>query len=245
MSREDQSGANFTPTPKFWKFENFSQLLFTHPHITMLWSDIGTGKSTCALQLALDCLKKRNQKVFYCYTKDSIPQDLIQRIFQNQTEIVEDDLIIWNPDTFNKQNEIISEWLLQVPQLSEFFQKNRVGLIIVDEIASLYLLEMGSDEKNSGLNHKLTYQLATLAQINLKHQIPILLLNSYSTKKDEQDNYLDVPHGGKIVDYWVQLEIKIERTAHFSKRLCTCTKNMKSLALPQKWFWMLENQGFS
>jgi RecA/RadA recombinase len=244
MTPEDKTDSVRPLTPKVWNFENFSKLIFSQPTVAMIWSDVGIGKTTIALQLALECLKKK-QKVFYCYTKDSIPQDLIRRIYQNQPEKIEENLNLWNPHTFNKQQEIISEWLLQVQQLNTFFHENRVGLIVVDEIASLYMLEMGSDEKNSNLNHKFTYLLATLAQINIKHHIPILFLNSYATKKDNQEELQDVPHGGKIVDYWVQLEIKMERSNQFSKRICMCTKNLKSLSIPQSWIWLLENRGFS
>jgi RecA/RadA recombinase len=244
MNPEDKTDAVRPLTPKFWKFENFSQLFFAQPIISMIWSDVGIGKTTIALQLALDCLRKK-QKVFYCYAKESIPQDLIRRIFQNQPENIEENLKLCNPHTFNKQNDIISEWLLEVQQLTEFFHENRVGLIVIDEIASLYLLEMGSDEKNSNLNHKFTYQLATLAQINTKYHIPILLLNSYVTKKDEQENLQDVPHGGKIVDYWTQLEIKMERSPQLAKRICTCMKNLKSFSIPQSWIWLLETRGFT
>jgi len=244
MDSEDQKDLGKAVIPKIWNFDHFKQLLFTHPMMTTIFGDFGIGKTTAALQLAMNCIQQQ-QKVFYCYTKESIPHELIKRVMQDQTENVRDHLILWNPHSFNKQQEIIYKWLLQVQQLKEFFQRNRIGLIVIDEIASLYLLEMGSDEKNSSMNHKFTYQLATLAQISSEYHIPILLLNSYATKKDEAENYQDVPHGGKIVEYWIQLAIKMERTAQFSKRQCSCVKNLKSVSLPQNWIWMLESRGFA
>ena len=153
-------------------------------------------------------------------------------------------LTIWQVDSFRKQTEIVLNWLFQIQSLTKLLGYNPVGLIVVDEITALYLIELKTDKKSDELNQKFTLQLATLAYILKQYQIPILILNQFTTKKNEDDSVQDVPHGGKILTFWTELEIKLERTAQFSRILCHSTKNMNNLNVPNESFWVLAEKGF-
>jgi len=225
------------------KWDSFQKTFFGNPSVVMVWGDIGTGKTSLALQLARISMLE-NKRVLYLYSKKDFCADLFSRLLNSIDFNKQENLIIQTPENFNRQNEMISNLLLQTQQMKELMGPYRIGLIVVDEISSLYLIEMGSEKKNEVLNQRFTFQLATLSQICQIHQIPILLLNSFTSKKDESDELQDIPYGGKIVDYWVQTEIKIERTSQYSRRLFHCEKNSQNISIPNKWSWLLSENGF-
>jgi hypothetical protein len=84
-------------------------------------------------------------------------------------------------------------------------------------------------------------------QIWQEFHVPIILLNSFTTKKEKQGDQevsQDVPYGGKLLDYWIQTEIKVQRTSQLSRRVFSTVKNRNSLPIPPRWSWILENKGF-
>jgi predicted ATP-dependent serine protease len=237
--------------PNILKFNEFINQTLQNPSFMMIWGDVGTGKSTCALQLVRTVLLN-NFKVFYLYTKQDKPNELFQRILSDLNLEQQEMFIIWQAETFKKQTEIILNWRLQMQSLEQFFGQNNVGLIIVDEITTLYLLEIKQDaklntkseKKPDDINEKLTLQLATLAQLQKQYHIPLLVLNQFTLKKDKEGNMQDIPHGGKIIDYWVETELKFERSTQYSRINCQLLKNMLQIRFPSKWIWNLGDIGF-
>lgn len=229
--------------PSFLQFSLFFREFVQKIGVNMFWGDVGTGKTTLALQLIREYLLMK-KKVFFCLSKQSNHQLLINRILEGISDEDKARFIIWQAESFGKQQEIINNWLLQVQELKTFFHHNQVGLVIVDEIISLYLGELGNEKKNEMLNENLIFQMATLTQISREFQIPIVLLNTLTTKKDENDKSQDTFYGGKLLDYWIDFEVKMERTPQFSRILFSCLKNRAQINCPSKWAWMLEKQGF-
>ncbi len=238
----DQSGK--IPKISFLNWGDFISKFFQNPSISMIWGDIGVGKSTFALQLSLEILK-RDLKVFYLYTKFSPIDLLLKRVLKEEIDLSDSNFLFWHSPSFYRQKEIVLEWSLQIQQLLESFKQNKVGLIIVDEIASLYLLELGKELKNAQLNQDLTLILATLKKIQTEYQIPVVLLNTFSIKQNEKNISRVVPHGGKIIDYWTSFEVKIDRTPQISRMTFSITKNKLNLTLPKFWTWILSEKGFT
>lgn len=209
----------------------------------MFWGDIGVGKSTLAIQLAKEYLEK-NLKVFFIHSKKTPMNILVKRILGDELSQNNSNLFVWNPSNFQQQNDVIMQWQIQIKELSTLFGEQRVGLIVIDEIASLYLLEMGTERQNEKLNRLMTLQLATLRKIAQEFQMPVVLLNSLTIRKDEQENPHGTPYGGKIVDYWVEFETLMERTAQMSKIRYVVKKTNPTLNIPSKWLWNLSDNGF-
>lgn len=237
----------------FVDWKNFLSQFRGTGTIWMVWGEVGVGKTTLALQTVKSLLDD-NLKVFFLYTKKAPINRLIKRIVNQpktdsgspKEELAEnvENLIYWEIDSYKKQEEIISQWLLQVQQLKTFFKENRVGAIIVDEIASLYLEELGSDKVNEKANDRLTFQLATLKNIAQSYGIPAIILNSFSVKKDDAGVSQAIPYGGKILDYWTDVEIKMERMPQFSKIKLVPKKKLPNVQLPESWIWTLTDTGF-
>ena len=231
------------PKISFLNWSDFISKFFQNPSISMIWGDIGVGKSTFALQLSLEILK-RDLKVFYLHTKFSPIDLLLKRVLKEDSDLSNSNFLLWHSPSFYRQKEIVLEWSLQIQQLLESFKQNKTGLIIVDEIASLYLLELGKELKNTKLNQDLILILATLKKIQTEYQIPVVLLNTFSIKKNEKNISQVIPHGGKIIDYWTSFEVKVDRTPQLSRMKFSITKNKLNLTVPKVWSWMLADKGF-
>jgi len=230
---------------RFLNWDDFISKFFQNPSITMIWGDIGVGKSTFALQLSHEILKREpDLKVFYLYTKFSPIDLLLKRILKEDINLSDSNFLLWHSPSFYRQKEIVLEWSLQIQQLLESYKHNKVGLIIVDEIATLYLLELGKEMKNAQLNQDLILILATLKKIQTEYQIPVVLLNTFSIKKNEKNISQVIPHGGKIIDYWTSFEVKVDRTPQLSRMKFSITKNKLNLTVPKVWSWMLADKGF-
>ncbi|QEE15376.1 AAA family ATPase [Promethearchaeum syntrophicum] len=229
----------------FLNWSDFVPKFFQNPSISMIWGDVGVGKSTFATQLSHEILKqKADLKIFYLYTKFSPIDQLLRRILEDNLDFSDSNFLLWHSPSFYRQKEIVLEWSLQIQQLFESFKQNKVGLIIVDEIASLYLLELGKDLKNTRMNQDLVLILATLKKIQTEYHIPVVLLNTFSVKQNEKQISQVIPHGGKIIDYWTSFEVKIDRTPQISRMKFFVTKNDSNLPIPKVWSWMLTDKGF-
>ena len=248
MNEEIKDNLDFKKNSKniisFLNWSDFISKFFQNPSISMIWGDIGVGKSTFALQLSHEILKQKpDLKVFYLHTKFSPIDLLLRRILKEEVDLSDSNFLLWHSPSFYRQKEIILEWSLQIQQLLESFKQNKVGLIVVDEIASLYLLELGKELKNTQLNQDLTLILATLKKIQTEYQIPVVLLNTFSIKQNEKNISQVIPHGGKIIDYWTSFEVKIDRTPQISRMKFSITKNKLNLTVPKIWSWMLTAKG--
>ena len=250
MNEEIKDNLDFKKNSKeIISFLNWSDLIsifFQNPSIFMIWGDVGVGKSTFALQLSHEILKQKpDLKVFYLHTKFTPIDQLMKRVLKEDIDLSDSNFLLWHSPSFYRQKEIVLEWSLQIQQLLESFKQNKVGLIIVDEIASLYLLEMGKELKNAQLNQDLILILATLKKIQTEYQIPVVLLNTFSIKQNEKKVSQVIPHGGKILDYWTSFEVKIDRTPQISRMKFSITKNKLNLTVPKIWSWVLTEKGFT
>ena len=229
----------------FLNWSDFFSKFFQNPSISMIWGDIGVGKSTFAIQLSQEILKQKpDLKVFYLYTKFSPIDQLLRRILEENLDFSDSNFLLWHSSSFFRQKEIVLDWSLQIQQLFESFKQNKVGMIIIDEIASLYLLELGKELKNTQMNQDLVLILATLKKIQTEYHIPVILLNTFSIKQDDKKISQVIPHGGKIIDYWTSFEVKIDRTPQISRMKFSITKNDLNLPIPKVWSWMLTDKGF-
>ncbi|MFW9824382.1 MAG: hypothetical protein ACFFE4_15670, partial [Candidatus Thorarchaeota archaeon] len=72
-------------------------------------------------------------------------------------------------------------------------------------------------EKNYNLNYNLNQILATLFFINNYYDIEILLVNEKVNKMVNNQRF-EMQSGGNVMEYWVSLNIKIERTPILKQR---------------------------
>ena len=240
---------------QFPTVKQFYKALRKKPKLHVVWGHIGIGKTTLALQLAKYEILE-NKKVFYLHTKQTLLQKIMKRIFHSVSQEKLDNFFLWELSSLEEQERLIfklTHSLKQLNNISSTVIKTEVGLIIIDEIASLYLLNQAQNPDLDDSNQKLTLILATLSHISLEFQIPILLLNSFTVKSDDDhpEELFPSPFGGKILKFWTTLnaktagyELKVMRTAQLSRMEFSLINPGSFEQYQNKWTWLLATHGF-
>jgi len=190
--------------------------------IFSVWGDYGVGKTTFALQTAINTVKDK-KKVIYIYTKPNLPSEKIITLSNGSEEIL-DRIIVIKPMDFEDLNSIVFN--LEFLILNNIDTKdNQLKLIVIDSITELYRLELNTDkkEKNYNLNYQLNQILANLAHLNETYNIEILIVNEASRKKFD-DQLTEVQSGGKVMEFWANCNLKITKTSKLNERKFILTK---------------------
>ncbi|MHA2009419.1 MAG: hypothetical protein ACXABO_18845 [Promethearchaeota archaeon] len=191
--------------------------------IISVWGDFGVGKTAFALQTAITMSRNEN-KIIYLYSKPNLPIGKISNIFNNLDNL-EEKIIFIQPENFNELRDISFKLeFLILKNLNK--TKNHSVLIVIDSLTDLYRLELNKEkkEKNYNLNYFLNQILANLYIINETYNIEILIVNEKMLRK-ENDYALEIQSGGKVMEYWVSVDIKIERTEILRERKFTLIKH--------------------
>ena len=184
--------------------------------IISVWGDFGVGKTTFALQTAFNNIKNRN-KILFFYTKPNFPTEKIIALSKYSKQLL-DKITFIAPTNFNDLYKIIFN--LEFVFLEHLKNNgNQFKLIIIDSITDLYRLELNREkkEKNYSLNYHLNQILANLFYINKTYKIEILIINEIS-RKTLNDHIVEVQAGGKVMEYWISYNIKINRTEKLNQR---------------------------
>ena len=213
------------PTTKLNEFFNSSEL---SKGIFSIFGDFGVGKTTLALQFAIDTAKLG--KVVFIYSKPNFPYEKIGKILrEDSSDILNNLILISTQDFIGLNNIVLNLEFLILNYLNE--QKAVLNLIVIDSITDLYRLELNREkkEKNVNLNYQLNQLLANLCYINDKYSINILIVNEIS-RRNYEDYTIEIQSGGKVMDYWVKYSLKINRTKKLNVRNLIITKHpeMKS-----------------
>lgn len=185
--------------------------------IMSIWGDFGVGKTTLALQTAINTAKSK-KKALLIYTKPRIPDEKLRGFLGNVKEKDSESLVLLNVIDFNDLNRILFNLeflILKSKQETE----SPLELIVIDSLTDLYRLELDRDkkEKNVRLNYILNQILATLTYINQNYGTKILIVNELS-RVTEENITIETESGGKVMDYWIQYSLKINRTEVVGER---------------------------
>lgn len=190
--------------------------------IFSVWGNYGVGKTTFVLQTVINTIKDK-KKVVYIYTKPNLPSEKIFNLSKGSEGIL-DRIIIIKPIDFEDLNNIVFN--LEFLILNDIDNKNdQLKLIVIDSITELYRLELNTDkkEKNYNLNYQLNQILANLMYLNETYNIEILVVNEASRKKFD-DQLIEVQSGGKVIEFWVNYNLKITKTRKLNERKFILTK---------------------
>ena len=186
--------------------------------IFSVFGGFGVGKTTFALQTALNSIKEGQDALFF-YSKPNLPVQKFKDIFRGvRNELSQDTLDSFKLITVKEFGELLGiSFNLEFLYLnkSEGFDDRKM-LVIIDSITDLYRLKLNPKNKkhNVNLNHRLNQILANLHHLNQKYNIEILLVNELSKDKEGKP----VLSGGKVMNYWVSYALQLQRTDVLNKR---------------------------
>ncbi len=212
------------PIPDINKFFETNKSL---KGIFSIWGDYGIGKTTLALQTAINSSKQG--KTLYIYSKPNFPYEKLRNILPENPINILNNISFISVLNFADLITITAnlEFLI-LKQISE--EQNSIKMLIIDSVTDLYRLEINRErkEKNVALNYQLNQLLASLHYINETYNIDVLLVNEMS-RKSYDDKTIEIQSGGKVMVYWVTNSIKISRTGQLNVRELLLTKHLEEV----------------
>ncbi|KKN16681.1 hypothetical protein LCGC14_0973440 [marine sediment metagenome] len=205
-----------------------------------VWGDFGVGKTTFALQTALNTAKN-GKKIIYIYTKPNFPSSKIKTLFIDSINYL-DKIVFIKPIDFDDLTSIIFNLEFLILK-NENEDEDQYKLIVIDSLTDFYRIEVNKEkkERNYVLNYQLNQIIAILSYISEYYSTDILIVNE-STKKRINDHFIEIQSGGKVMEYWILFDIKIKRTHKISNRQIFLTKHPDNKQL--EFISILTERGF-
>ena len=216
------------PTPKLNEIHDVG--------IIALWGNFGVGKTTFALQTALNTIEQ-NKNVLYFYTKPNLPVDKIINIFNfDDKKYPKNKIPNFGIIRLNDFNELYKiSFNLEYLFLKNPNKNRHIDLIIIDSLTDLYNIDLnvGEKERNLTLNYQLNQILANLTYLNNTYKVEILIINETS-RKSQDGLTTEVQSGGRVMTYWITHALKIERTNVLNERNFMLTHFIEKIILEFK-----------
>jgi len=157
---------------------------FESDEITTIYGPGASGKTNICL-IAAAHTASQGKKVIYIDTEEAN----IERLKQVSKNAPIESVVFIKPKSFWLQNQVLDKIRKEIDQ--------KVGMVIVDSIGSLYRLIVAQEKDVSKLNSYFGMQIAYLAEIAKKKKIPVILSNQVYSDLDEKDKINMV--GGEII----------------------------------------------
>ncbi|MBI3052316.1 DNA repair and recombination protein RadB [Candidatus Woesearchaeota archaeon] len=172
--------------------------------VTTIYGPAGTGKTTACL---LACINSARQgrKAIFVDTEGGLSVTRLRQLAGNDNSVMERILFL-RPASFDEQKKCLEK----LGSLAT----EKVGLVVVDTITSLYRAQRTSD--NSELNRELGRQVAALVGLARTKAIPVIVTNQVYSDFEGKKGIRMV--GGDIITYSSKCLIEL-RQLHSSKRL--------------------------
>lgn len=171
----------------------------------LLYGEAGTGKTTLAIQLAVNAAMM-NLKSIFVDSESSFSMERLSQISGSHLNKISPLILIIQPESFEMQSYFIDH-------LHEYLT-GRVGLIIFDTITSLYRLELGGKAEAFALNRELNRQLAFIADAVKGSGAAAMLTAQVRQRLSGTVNSETLePVATRILNYWSDVVIRLNRSS--------------------------------
>ena len=171
--------------------------------VTLVYGEPETGKSTLAMQCAINCATQGYKTLFVDCDNTFSARRLSQIAAAKFAEIA-DHIILVKPTDFKQQTALID-------RIAEYTAKN-FGLIVVDTLNSLYRVKVAeTNGKAFGVNRELNRQLAILAQTAKTQKLPVLVTSQVRSVFDEPYDTV-APVATRVLKFWADTIIVMKPT---------------------------------
>lgn len=178
--------------------------------ITMIAGPPGSGKTNMSILVACSQAKKGN-KVIFIDTENGFSSDRVKQIVGENFEEILKNILLISPSNFDEQKKFFTT-------LNNHLKKEQISLIVVDGMAMLYRLELGTareENKVKEINSEVASQMKLLAEISRKQNIPVVITNQvYAGFLSEEDWKKGIERevnivGGDLFQYWSKCIIQL------------------------------------
>jgi RecA/RadA recombinase len=171
--------------------------------ITLVYGEPETGKSTLAMQCAVNCALQ-GYKTLFVDCDNTFSAKRLSQVATGKFEEIADLIILVKPLDFKEQTALID-------RITEYTAKN-FGLIVIDTFNSLYRAKIAeSSGKTFGVNRELNRQLAILAQTAKTRKLPVIVTSQVRSVFNEP--YTNVaPVATRVLKFWADTTIIMKPT---------------------------------
>lgn len=188
--------------------------------ITLIYGEPETGKTTLAMQCAINCALQ-NRKTMFIDCDNTFSSFRLSQISKKNFNQIADLILLLKPIDFKEQTIVIDN-------LSEYTAKN-FGLIVIDTFTSLYRANIeNSSKKTFILNRELNRQLAVLAQNTKIQNLPIIITSQ--VRSVFNDSFVSVePVATRVLKFWADTIISLKPADNPQMIKATIEKNPDAL----------------
>ena len=171
--------------------------------ITLIYGEPETGKTTLAMQCAVNCAMQ-NYKTLFMDCDGTFSAKRLSQVASGKFDEIAELIILVKPNDFREQTAVIDH-------LSEYTAKN-FGLVVIDTVTSLYRVNVAdSSKKTLVLNRELNRQMAVLAQTAKIQKIPIIVTSQVSSVFNETSVSV-APVATRVLKFWADTIIAMKPT---------------------------------
>jgi len=187
--------------------------------ITTIYGPAGSGKTNLALLFIANSMT--DKAVIYVDTEGSFSLARFKQICPDYKKAL-DRIIFLKPVSLEDQKDL----LLKLKKM----MNNKIGAVIIDTIATLYMVELSQTRNIFDANRNLRIQLGELGDITTKYHIPILITNQvYADLKGPERGKIKAI-GGDIIKYASKTLIELQNLPDGTKKAIL----RKHRSLPEK-----------
>ncbi|MCD6443859.1 AAA family ATPase [Candidatus Bathyarchaeota archaeon] len=181
-------------------------------HLTLIYGEAGSGKTTLALQAAVKAMAK-GFKTIYIDSDERLSSRRLLQIAGSLGEETLQRMLILRPNSFSEQTYIVES-------LERYISRG-VALIVLDSITRLYRAELSETRDSFGLNRELNRQMAYLSKTAKTFDLSILTISQVRAF----DKRGLEPVAGRVLRFWSSIVIRMELTGKPDVRQVTVEKN--------------------
>ncbi|MCP3682517.1 MAG: DNA repair and recombination protein RadB [bacterium] len=196
--------------------------------VTAIYGPASSGKTTACLLCCINTSK--NKKIIFIDTEGGFSISRLKQLTPDYKKVL-DRVFLFNPTTFEEQKKAFETLNKSV--------NDKIGLIVVDTISSLYRVEKASEDYQT-VNKELGRQMSLLVEIARKKKIPVLLTSQVYADFEKKDAVKLV--GGNLINYASKCLVELQVVAA-GKRKAVLRKHR---SLPEKEeFFEIKEKGFA
>ncbi len=186
--------------------------------LLLVYGEAETGKTTLALQLALNC-SSMGHKALFVDCEGTLRPERVRALSPAQEPGALENLTIAKPRSFEEQGKLID--------CLEEFAKAGLAFVAIDTITGLYRLKLSEGAEPFALNRELTRQVAALAQVAHEQGLAAVVTSQVRARPGASEGEGVEPVANRILKYWADVVLRLKTTGQMGLRLAVLEKGPK------------------
>ena len=173
--------------------------------VVLIYGEPETGKTTLAMQCAVNCALQ-DYKILFVDCENTFSPQRLSQLAAERFDRVAAQIILVKPQDFREQAALID-------RIQDYTQRN-FCLIVIDTLTSLYGAEVAERSgKAFNVNRELNRQLAILAQATRIRKIPVVVTSQVRSVFDNPDVSV-APVAQRVLKFWADTIIALKPTSY-------------------------------